>query len=83
MSTCPKCHGHLTTGHRCPRTNAAVAMELIATALVGGLAAMAFVAVLDPHQITIDLDFAVFALGALAALAVHTVFTRWPRRGTR
>lgn len=75
MSTCPRCRGHLTTGHRCPRSRGALAIELAATALVGGLAALAFVAVFDPHQVTIDLDWLVFALGALAALGVHRVFT--------
>ncbi len=81
MATCPRCHGHLTDGHTCPRTRGSVAIELTLTALVGGLAAIAFVAILDPQQITVDLDALVFAVGAVLALGVHQLFT-W-RRGTR
>ncbi len=74
MSTCPRCHGHLTRGHRCPRSRLAVALELAVTAIVGGLAAIVFAAVFDPHQVTIDLDLLVFCIGAMAALAIHRVF---------
>lgn len=81
MATCPRCHGHLTQGHRCRRSGKAVAFELAATAMVGGLAAIAFTAVFDPHALTIDLDVLLFAAGAITALAAHRVFTwiRHPR----
>ena len=81
MSTCPKCHGHLTEGHRCPRTRRSVVIELAATGLLGGLVAIAAIALLDPGQMTTDLDLLVFLLGGLCALGVHQIFT-W-RRGTR
>ena len=79
MATCPRCHGHLTDGHRCPRSRRTIAIELFTTAVVGGLAGLAFVAVFDPNQQTIDLDGLVFALGALVALGAHQLFT-WRRR---
>ena len=79
MSTCPRCHGHLTREHRCPRSRTSLALELGGTALVGGLAAIVFAAVFDPHETTADLDLLVFATGALAALALHRVFG-WIRR---
>ena len=79
MSTCPRCHGHLTHGHLCRRSRKAVAFEVAATALVGGLAAIAFAAVFDPRELTTDLDVLLFAAGAIAALAIHRVFA-WIRR---
>lgn len=56
-------------------------IELILTAIIGGLIAISAVAILDPGQTTTDLDFLVFLLGSLCALGVHQIFT-W-RRGTR
>jgi multisubunit Na+/H+ antiporter MnhB subunit len=48
MATCPRCHGHLTDHHRCPRRRAKVAAEIILAALAGGLAALLVVALIDP-----------------------------------
>ena len=79
MATCPRCHGHLTDGHVCPRTKRSLAFELGVTALVGGLAAIVFMALFDPHQVTVDLDGLVFSLGAIFALGVHQLF-KWSRR---
>jgi hypothetical protein len=81
MSTCPKCHGHLTDSHKCPRTRRSVIIELGLTALTGGVIAISTIAIFDPGQTTTDLDLLVFLLGALCALGVHQIFT-W-RRGTR
>lgn len=78
MATCPRCHGHLTDGHKCPRTRRSIAFELLSTALAGGLSAIVFLAVFDPHQVTADLDGFVFAAGAIFALGVHQLFT-WRR----
>ena len=78
MATCPHCHGHLTEGHRCSRSRRSITFELLATALIGGLAAIAFVAVFDPDQVTVDLDGFVFAAGAVFAIGVHQMLT-WNR----
>ena len=78
MATCPRCHGHLTDGHKCPRSRGSIVFELLITALAGGLSAIAFVAIFDPHQMTVDLDGFVFGAGALFALGVHQLFT-WKR----
>jgi uncharacterized paraquat-inducible protein A len=75
MATCPRCHGHLTDGHKCPRTRRSIAFELLITAMAGGLSAIVFLAVFDPHQVTTDLDGLVFTAGALFALGVHQLFT--------
>ena len=79
MATCPSCHGHLTDGHVCPRSRKSLALELSVTALVGGLAAIAFVAIFDPAQVTVDLDGFVFAAGAIFALTAHQVLA-WSRK---
>lgn len=74
MATCPHCRGHLTEHHRCPALKRALAIDLSVSALVGGLSALAFVAIFDPQQVTVDLDALVFALGAVLALGVRTLF---------
>lgn len=79
MATCPRCRGHLTDGHTCPRTRTAIGFELVVTALAGGLSAIVFLAVFDPQQVTADLDGLVFTAGALFALGVHQLFT-WRRK---
>ena len=48
MATCPRCHGHLTDTHRCPRRRGTVAAEISLAALAGGLAALLGVALVDP-----------------------------------
>jgi hypothetical protein len=48
MATCPRCHGHLTDSHRCPRRRTRVAAEIILAALVGGLGALLVVSLVDP-----------------------------------
>ena len=80
MATCPHCHGHLTEGHRCRRTRRSLYIELFGTALIGGLAAITFVAVYDPHQVTVDLDGMVFAAGAILALGVHQALMWRPKK---
>ena len=48
MATCPRCHGHLTDHHRCPRRRGKVAAEITLAALAGGLTALLVVALVDP-----------------------------------
>ena len=79
MATCPRCHGHLTDGHKCPRTRGSLILELLVTALVGGLAAIAFIAIFDPAQVTVDLDGLAFSGGAVFALGVHQLLT-WRKK---
>jgi hypothetical protein len=73
MSTCPRCKGHLTDNHRCPRRPIAVAAEVVAAALAGGAAGLLLVIMFDPsgHQIS-DLESAIsIAVGASLAVGIN------------
>ena len=48
MATCPRCKGFLSDNHKCPRRPFFVAAEIVAAGLVGGFAALLFVALIDP-----------------------------------
>ena len=56
MATCPRCKGHLTEGHRCPRRQSLVAAEIIACAIGGGLVAWLTLIGFDPHGQVTDMD---------------------------
>lgn len=73
MATCPRCKGHLTDSHRCPRRPVVVAAEVIAVAAVGALAGFLLVFVFDPsgRQIT-DVESLMSVLsGALIAVGIN------------
>lgn len=48
MATCPRCKGHLTDSHRCPRHPIVVAAEVVVTAVIGGAAGLLLVVMFDP-----------------------------------
>jgi hypothetical protein len=49
MATCPRCKGHLTENHRCPRSPARKAFEVSLAALAGAFAALLVMSLVDPH----------------------------------
>lgn len=65
MATCPKCCGHLTTGHRCRRTARQQTWDLALAGVAGGSTALVMTAVFDPHQVVTDYDGYIMA-GAIA-----------------
>ena len=71
MATCPRCKGHLTDGHRCPRRYSLVAIEIVASALGGGIAALLLLAAFDPRGQATDMDAAAFGIGALGAVGIN------------
>lgn len=73
MATCPKCKGHLTDGHRCPRRRAYVVAEIIACGLAGGLAGLLLLAAFDPHGQATDMDMTAIVVGALVAIGIDRV----------
>lgn len=76
MSTCPRCKGHLTDSHRCPRHPALVAAEVVLTGIAGGFAGLLLVAVFDPLGQITDLDTISAAGGALAAIGINRALRR-------
>lgn len=71
MATCPRCKGHLTDGHRCPRRTSLVALEIVASGIGGGIAALLLLAVFDPRGQVTDLDSVTFIVGALGAIGIN------------
>ena len=71
MATCPRCKGHLTDTHRCPRRPAYVAIEITLWALAGGFAGFLLVALFDPHGQMPDLDSVAAVVGAVVAIGLN------------
>lgn len=74
MATCPRCKGHLTDSHRCPRRPAVVALEITLAAVVGGFAGLLIVAMFDPRGEITDIDTIFVVGGALAGIALSRAF---------
>lgn len=75
MATCPRCKGHLTDSHRCPRRASLVALEMVLSAIAGGFAGLLLVAIFDPHGQISDVDtFFAVLLGAGVGVAVNRLF---------
>lgn len=70
MATCPRCKGHLTEGHRCPKRRGLLAIELIASAMVGGIGAVLLLAAFDPTGQITDLDTVTFVMGACVGVGI-------------
>ena len=71
MATCPRCKGHLTDSHRCPRHRGMVALEIILAAVGGGFIGLLLVAVFDPHGQITDVDSISAVAGALVAVGIN------------
>jgi hypothetical protein len=76
MATCPRCKGHLTDSHRCPRRPIIVGAEILAAAVAGGAAGLVLVALLDPDRQFLQAESVAILLGALAGVALDRVFRR-------
>lgn len=75
MATCPRCKGHLTESHRCPRRPVVVAIETTLAAIVGGAAGLLLVVIFDPRNQISDVDTMYFVLGgAVAGVVLSRVF---------
>ena len=70
MATCPRCRGHLTDNHRCPRRPGRVAAEITFAALGGGLLALVLVALFDPGDQLTHIDKAAVAVGMLGGIGL-------------
>ena len=70
MATCPRCHGHLTDTHRCPRRRGKVAAEITLAAILGGLAALVVVALVDPGAHLTHIDTAAITVGVFGGIGL-------------
>lgn len=74
MATCPRCKGHLTDSHRCPRGRLFGAAEVVLWAVAGGIAGFLLVALFDPHAlITDDVYLTAAIAGILIAIGANRV----------
>ena len=73
MATCPRCKGHLTDSHRCPRHPIVVAAEVIAAAAAGAIGGFLLVFVFDPsgRQISDMESFVSVLIGACVGVGLH------------
>ena len=69
MATCPRCKGHLTENHRCPRSPARKAFEISLAAIAGALAMLVIMAIVDPHG-QVSFDGVLLVAGGLAGVGV-------------
>ena len=70
MSTCPRCRGHLTDNHRCPRRPARIAAEVAAAGLAGGLVALLAVALIDAGAEREQIDTVAVTIGVFAGIGL-------------
>ena len=71
MATCPRCKGHLTDSHRCPRRTHLVALEVIASGIAGAFAGLLLVAIFDPLGQITDVDTISLVVGALVGIGLN------------
>jgi len=71
MATCPRCKGHLTDNHRCPRRPTIVAAKMIGWAVVGGLSGWLLVLVFNPWTEMPDVEVISAIAGALIAVGIN------------
>ena len=72
MATCPRCKGHLTDSHKCPRRPLVVAAQITAAALSGGFAGLLLVAIFDRAGQITDADYSISVIaGALIAIGLQ------------
>jgi hypothetical protein len=69
MATCPRCKGHLTENHRCPRSRGRILFETGLAALGGGLFTLLIFAIADPHGQS-GLDGILVVGGALVGIGL-------------
>ena len=73
MATCPRCKGHLTDGHRCPRRRGYVVVEIIASAIAGGVIGLFLLAAFDPRGQATDMDATAIIGGAVVAVVINRI----------
>jgi hypothetical protein len=70
MATCPRCKGPLTEGHRCPRRQSFVVLEIVLWAIGGALGGWLLLFIFDPQTQLSD-DAVTLVLGAAAGVGIN------------
>lgn len=70
MATCPRCKGHLTDSHRCPKGRGKVALEIAGAGVLGGVLGILAAGWLDPAGHA-RMDFVSLVAGSLGAIGLH------------
>jgi len=74
MATCPRCKGHLTDSHLCPRRPLIVAAEITVAALAGALVGLLVVSLFDQHGQGTDTEYSLSVIaGALIGVGIHRI----------
>ena len=73
MATCPRCRGHLTDSHRCPRRPLVIATEITLAGLAGAFVAL-FVVALAVPQGRLIIDLSAILVGALCGAGLDRYF---------
>ena len=71
MATCPYCWGHLNEGHRCPKRRVWVILEVLASAIVGGLLGLLLLAAFDPRGQVTDMDVPAVIGGIIVGVGLN------------
>jgi hypothetical protein len=70
MATCPRCKGHLTEDHRCPRSRGRIFYEVAFSGIAGAFGALLIASLIDPHG-QMAMDAVMLILGALLGVALN------------
>ena len=76
MATCPKCKGHLTTGHRCRRTKGQQTVDLALAGLTGAVTSLVMTGIFDRNQVVTDYDGYILAGGVAIAMLTQSLLQR-------
>jgi hypothetical protein len=71
MATCPRCKGHLSEGHRCPRRPLFVVAEILGSAVLGGIAGLLLLAAFDPRGQVTDMDVTAVIGGIIVGIGLN------------
>jgi hypothetical protein len=71
MATCPRCKGHLTDHHRCPRRPIFAVAEIVGWGLFGGLAGWLIAVLFNPWYQMPDVETISAIAGVLIAVGIN------------
>ena len=76
MATCPRCHGHLTDSHRCPRRPVMIAAEITLAAVAGAVVSILVLALIDPNGELTHIHAAGITAGIFGGIGLDRLLRR-------